>query len=369
LSIQNSSLIFPPTDQVTEEKSYFSVPIVVFDDTSQFTEKRSVSAAEKYFGSEHLLGQGYRAAEELRGSKSFLDGMRYDLDIEASGSNTDIRMIFNPLLNEELVATIDGRFSITEDGRRWLGDLTVSRAYYNFYRRFEADGSIRFTGDFMNPVLDISATYRGSRTVQDTISGYKNESILVTVKITGPRREPKLAMSMTIDDADYSSYLGLKSNDVQSDAIGFIIYGTFPLSTAQKGEVSSEMDKTLRRSLLTGASSLLTGTLSEFLRAQTGFINSVELNFNAATGVSESADIRLSGSAWSGYWRYGGQILEKPLENANFSLLYSFGSIFDAPSLRNLMMELESKMERGAFGSATDLRRTNSARVFYKFSF
>ena len=369
LVIRNSSLVFPPTEQVAAEESAFSVPIVIFDDTTRYGEKLSLTAADKYFGGDHLLGTDRRIINNLQGAKSFLDGLRYDLDIEATGGSTDIRMVFNPISSEELVATIDGSFSITEDGRRWLGDLAISRAYYNFYRRFEADGRIRFTGDFMNPELDITASYRGVRTVQDTISGNKNERIVVTVMITGPRREPKLSMSMTIDNADYYSYSGLKSNDVQSDAIGFIIYGSFPLTTAQKGEMSSEMDKTLRRSLLTGASSLLTGTLSEFLRTQTGFISSVELNFNSAVGQSESADIRLSGSAWDGYWKYGGQILDDPLGNADFSLLYSFGSIFNASSLRNFMMELESKVERGSFGSTTDLRRTNSARVFYRFSF
>ncbi len=369
LVIRNSSLVFPPTDQVAAEESAFSVPIVIVDDTSRYGEKRSLTASDKYFGGNHLLATDRRITNNLQGAKSFLDGLRYDLDIEATGGSTDIRMVFNPISSEELVATIDGRFSITEDGRRWMGDLAISRAYYNFYRRFEADGRILFTGDFMNPELDITAVYRGVRTVQDSISGNKNERIVVTVVITGPRREPKLSMSMTIDNADYYSYSGLKSNDVQSDAIGFIIYGSFPLTTAQKGEMTSEMDKTLRRSLLTGASSLLTGTLSEFLRTQTGFISSVELNFNSSIGQSESADIRLSGSAWDGYWKYGGQILDDPLGNANFSLLYSFGSIFNATALRNFMMELESKVERGSFGSTTDLRRTNSARVFYRFSF
>jgi hypothetical protein len=369
LIIRNSSLVFPPTKQAAAEESAFSVPIVVVDDTSHPEDKLSISAADRYFGGAHGTGGGRHTTEELHGSKSFIDGLHYDLDLEAAGGTTDIRMIFDPVSTEELVATIDGRFSITEDGRRWLGDLEVSRAYYNFYRRFDASGRIRFTGDFMNPELDILATYRGTRTVQDTLSGNKNEAIVVTVGITGPRREPKLNMSMTIDNVDYMSYSGLKSNDVQSDAIGFIIYGTFPLTTAQKGDMTSRLDQTLTKSLLTGASSLLTGTLSEFLRAQTGFINSVEFNFNAATKQSESADIRLSGSVWDGYWKFGGQILDDPLGTANFSLQYSFGSIFKEPRLRNLMMELESRVERGAFGQATDLRRTNSARVFYRFSF
>ena len=367
LSIRNSNLIFPPTNQVIAEESALSVPIIIYDDTSKYGEKSVLSAADRYFGIQGDAGASQ--AKELEGSVSFLEGLRYYLDIETTGGTTSIRMIFNQISSEELVATIDGRFSITEDGRRWLGDLTVSRAYYSFYRRFDAQGRIQFTGDFMDPELDIKATYSGTRAVRDTAAGGGDERIVVTVDITGPRSSARLNMSMTINGVDYYSYNGLKSNDVQSDALGFVIYGNFPLTVAEKGEVSAELEKTFRRSILTGASSLLTGTLSEFLRSQTGFINSVELNFNTQAGATESADIRLSGVAWSGYWRYGGQILEDPLGNADFSVLYSFGSIFNNPSLRNFMMELESRVERGTFGQATDLRRVNSARLFYRFSF
>ncbi len=366
--IRNSTLIFPPTQQVAAEESALSVPIILYDDTTKYGEKSVLSAADRYFRTIQNGGGG-RPFKEIAGSVSFLDGLRYDLDIDATGGSTEIRMIFNPISSEELVATIDGRFSITGDGRRWLGVLEISRAYYNFYRRFDAEGRIQFTGDFMNPELDIQATYRGTRAVRDSVVGDKDERVVVIVDIKGPRNAATISMSMTIDDVDYYAYRGLKSNDVQSDALGFIIYGSFPLTMAEKGEVSAEVERTFRRSILTGASSLLTGTLSEFLRAQTGFISSVELNFNSQSGTTESADIRLSGVAWSGYWRYGGQILDDPLGNANFSVLYSFGSIFNKPSLRNLMMELESKLERGTFGQAMDLKRINSARLFYRFSF
>ncbi|MCC6398443.1 MAG: translocation/assembly module TamB domain-containing protein, partial [Bacteroidetes bacterium] len=166
LSISNSNLIFPPTQQVVEEESALSVPIIIYDDTTKYGEKAVLSAADRYFGSE-LTGAGAHRAAELEGAVSFLDGLRYDLDIDISGGTTSIRMVFNPISSEELVATIDGRFSITQDGRWWRGDLEVSRAYYNFYRRFDAEGRIQFTGDFMNPELDIEATYRGTRTVQD----------------------------------------------------------------------------------------------------------------------------------------------------------------------------------------------------------
>jgi autotransporter translocation and assembly factor TamB len=365
--IRNSSLIFPPTQQQVVEESALSVPIIIYDDTSKYGEKSVLTAADRYFGAANAVG-GHRRVEDIEGTVSFMDGLRYDLNIDATGGTTDIRMIFNPISSEELVATIDGRFSIREDGRHWLGDLAISRAYYSFYRRFDAEGRITFTGPFLNPELDIRATYKGARAVKDTLSD-REERVVVVVNIKGPRQSPRLTMNMTIDEVDYAAYRGLKSNDVQSDAIGFIIYGSFPLTVAERGEMSSEVGNTLTKSVLTGASSLLTGTLSEFLRTQTGIINQVELNWNNTAGMRETADIRLSGQAWNGYWRYGGQILDDPLTYANFSVLYSFGSIFNNPTLRNLMMELESKVERGTFGQTNDLKRTNSARLFYRFSF
>jgi hypothetical protein len=193
--------------------------------------------------------------------------------------------------------------------------------------------------------------------------------VVVTFKITGTRYEPRIEPSMTINDVDYVSYRGPKSNDVQSDAIQFIVYGSFPLTAAQKNEIPTDVQKTVGLSLLTGATSMLTGTLSEFLRAQTGFINSVELSYGSQGSLSSSADIRVSGVIWNGYWRYGGRILDDPLSNANFSLMYSFDTIFGDPSLRNLMFELERKVEANTIGGTNELKRVNSARLFYRFSF
>jgi hypothetical protein len=297
-----------------------------------------------------------------------MDGLQYDLNIETSGGTTEIRMVFNPISGEELVARLNGEFSITEDGQKWFGDLTVDRAYYNFLKRFDAEGRIMFRGDLLNPALDIAARYRGTRVVRDSVAE-RTEDVIVTFKITGPRVEPKVEYFMTIDEIDYLTYNGPKSNDVQSDAIQFIVYGSFPITAAERSDVPSEIQKTVGLSILTGATSMLTGTLSEFLRNQTGFINSVEFKYAARGSITESADIRLSGVAWNGFWRYGGQILDDPLSNANFSLLYSFDAIFQDPSLRNLMIELERRVEMTPGSQKSDLKRVNSARLFYRFSF
>jgi len=363
LLIRNSSLIFPPTQASVAEESARSVPVVFVDDTVTISARRDQSVYSRYLAAGNE--ERSQGDAELKKSKSFMDGLHYDLDIETGGGNTEIRMIFNPATSEELVATIDGKFTITEDGKRWTGDLTVERAYYNFFKRFDATGSIRYTGDLMNPELNIMATYRGVRTLVDSTSATHAEPVVVTVKITGTRYEPKIEFSMTIDDIDYMSYHGPKSNDVQSDAIQFIVAGTFPLTVTQKNELASQVEQTAGLSLLTGATSLLTGRLSDYLRDQTGFINSVELSY----GGKESTELRLSGTAWSGYWRYGGTILNDPLSNANISILYSFGTIFGNPALRNLMFELERKVEPGTTGLSNDIKRINSARVYYRFSF
>jgi len=365
LLIRNSSLIFPPTQAPSLEQLAFSIPVTLVDDTATADDSGKESAAARYFAG---ATSGWLDSMDAAAGTSFMDGLRYDLNIETSGGTTEIRMIFNPISGEELVATLNGKFSITEDGRKWFGDLTVDRAYYNFLKRFNAEGRIMFRGDLLNPALDIAARYRGTRVVRDSVAE-RTEDVIVTFTITGTRMEPKVEYSMTIDEIDYLTYIGPKSNDVQSDAIQFIVYGSFPITAAERSDVPSEIQKTVGLSILTGATSMLTGTLSEFLRNQTGFINSVEFNYAARGSITESADIRLSGVAWNGFWRYGGQILDDPLSNANFSLLYSFDAIFQDPSLRNLMIELERRVEMTPGTQKSDLKRVNSARLFYRFSF
>jgi hypothetical protein len=367
VNIGNSSLIFPPTQSTVAEESPESVRLVFVNDTLRVVKKPERSAVARYFAD--TLGSPVSAETGERKSKSFMDGLHYDLDITASGGNTEIRMIFNPVTNEELVAVLDGKFTITGDGKRWTGDLTINRAYYNFIKRFDATGSISYTGDFLNPALNIRATYQGTRT--DTTSGGKLEKILVTLKITGTRKEPKVEFGMTINDVDYALYNGQSSHDVQSDCISFILAGNFPLNSAQRGELSNQAQSMALSTTLTGASSVLTGKMSEFLKNQAKLDINVELNNIAGKDASgkDATQLRLSGTAWNGYWRYGGTILNDPLANANVSILYSLGTIFDSPSLRNLMLELERRVEPGVLGTSNDLKRINSARVFYRFSF
>ncbi|MFN0156597.1 MAG: hypothetical protein ACKVRP_00830 [Bacteroidota bacterium] len=365
--VRNSSLVFPPTESSNAKTSGQVVPVFLIDDTSTVVVREDDrSAVALYFSSASRLNEE-RATVVVEEGKSFLDGLRYDLEIESRGSNTEIRMIFNPTTGEELVANLEGRFRILEDGTQWIGVVTVDRAYYNFTKRFDAEGTLRFTGNFLNPELDITARYRGTRTLSDSL-GSRTEPIVVILEISGTRFEPSLEISMTIDGQDYYSYTGPKSSDVNSDAIQFLITGSFPLTESQKNDIASDIRSTVGSSLVTGATSLLSSTLSEFLRRETGFITSIELGYGAEGNIGESADIRISGVVGDGLWRIGGKVLNDPFNNANVSLIYSLGDIFRKPSLRNLMFELERRVET-TVGQLADRKEINSARLFYRFSF
>ncbi len=366
--VKNSTLVFPPAMSAASKESERAVPVVFVDDTSRVVPKVDEPAVQEYFGSATDNRAGIQSMESRRGGVSFLDGLRYDLVIESSGGNTEIRMVFNPTTGEELVANLDGKFSILEDGTKWVGTVKVDRAFYNFTKRFDATGSLTYTGDYLNPELDITATYAGTRTVKDSVSGSVRENVVVTLKITGTRLQPKLEISMTIDGRDYATYTGPKSSDVNSDAIQFLLTGNFPLTESQKNDIAADLRSTVGTSLMTGATSLLSSTLSDFLRRETGFINSVEIGYGAQGSFGESADIRISGVLGDGLWRVGGKVLGDPFNNANVSLLYSLGDIFRRPSLRNFMFELERRIETPV-GQLNDRREVNAARLFYRLSF
>ncbi len=370
--VRNASLAFPPTTTTAREDTFF-IPFRLVNDTVRAAEPADTSVSSRYFGSAASSVGDTTTRGGVR-ARSFMDGLRYDLSVEFAGSNNEVRMIFNSATNEELVANITGRVAITEDGKYWVGTLDVVRASYNFYgKRFDAEGTITYAGDFLNPELNITATYEGTRT-NDQVQPPKNEQVVVTYKITGTRLAPKPEIAMKIDDVDYATYTaGPKSGDVQSDALTFIITNTFPLSRGERNNIAEQIGPTVGAGLVGGATSLLTSTLAEFLRTKTGFIQSFELRYDTSvrgSSFGQSADVRLGGTAFKGYWRYGGKILEDPFSNANFSILYSFGDIFDRPSLRNFMFELERRVDTSTlFGSIETRKEINSARFFYRFSF
>ncbi|HZY10739.1 MAG TPA: hypothetical protein VFF29_06250, partial [Bacteroidota bacterium] len=155
--------------------------------------------------------------------------------------------------------------------------------------------------------------------------------------------------------------------DVQSDVISFILTGKFrdELTSQNEADLATSVGTSTGSSVVSGVTSnLLSGILTDFLKQEFPYIRTAEISYRGGS-LQESADLRLSGEAFKGYWRFGGKILNN-ISNANVSYQLNLGEVFNAQSIRNFFLELERKVEAEY---ADDRKLTNAARLFYRFSF
>ncbi|MDP2208557.1 MAG: hypothetical protein Q8K98_07260, partial [Bacteroidota bacterium] len=105
--------------------------------------------------------------------------------------------------------------------------------------------------------------------------------------------------------------------------------------------------------------------LTDFLRREFEFIRSAEITYHGGS-IQQSADLRLSGQIFNAYWRFGGRIFDD-INNANISFTLNFGDILESDKMKKLFLQLERKVDAGEY--TIDKKLTNSARIFYKWSF
>jgi hypothetical protein len=291
-------------------------------------------------------------------------------------------MIFTPATGEELYAELEGTFhAVRQLGPPSVyGEISITpRSYYNFFRRFEASGKLKFVGPWDNPELDIVATYEGYRQAypgglteaQATDENVKkvDQKVIVEIKITGTRYEPKSDIGMKVelepgkDPVDWATQA--KGGDVQSDALSFIITGKFrdDVSASERQNLAADLGSAGVSSV---TSSVLSGMLTDFVRGEMPFIRSAELSYSGGGTFQESADLRLSGEVFEGYFRFGGKLLSG-LNNANVSYQLSVGKILNLQNIRDLYIELERKVEGSE--ATEDRKYTNDARLYYRISF
>jgi autotransporter translocation and assembly factor TamB len=380
LRIREASLTFPPTkvSETNQSATNYVLNRVVIDDTTKslladesFSQKFYTGTAQKSENGNH---------RERVNQSTLVDRLRYNLRIETLGPTT-VRMIFTQATNEELFGDIEGNVSaINLQGTASIyGEITVSpRSYYNFFKRFDASGKLNFVGPWDNPELDVQAVYEGNRSTVRSDSVQQREStdassvqrVRVELNITGTRYEPKLAINLKIqrepggEFVDYTTQS--RGGDVQSDAISFILTGKFQDElTTRERENLADIGASTGGTVVSGfTSSLLSGILTDFLRQEFPFIRSAEFSYRGGS-LQQGADVRLSGEAFRGYWRFGGKILND-IGNANVSYQLSLGEVFNRPSIRNLFLQLERKVESEF---TEEKKLTNEARIYYRFSF
>jgi hypothetical protein len=385
--IKDAQLILPP-ERESELMRASVVDMSFIDDTSKQVAIKSKlnNGSEKTLLSQISTNTLSTEANSGITSKlpqnSFLDRINYDIGIETQGS-TQLRFVFNTQTSEELFADLQGRlyFNRTPNISRLTGQVEVSgQSYYNFIKKFEATGKLSFTGNVLNPELEVTAKYEGThRTLASPIDSTKsltsgtnptelskNEQVSVTLKITGTRNEPKTKISLatkTSQEEDWKKWEEGGKGDEEANAISYIISGQFrdELTDQQRmGLIGTNLGFAL-------ASSMLKGPLSDAARKYTyGVVQSVDMLYYGGQ-FSQAADLRVTGQFGEAVIRAGGRILND-LANTNVSVELPMSSILNSERFRNLIITLERRVE-GINNVEEQRRASNGARLFYRITF
>jgi hypothetical protein len=351
----------------------------IIDDTTKNTPV--IQKLSKFYTEHDSI---YLKEEDQQSYESpLLERLRYNLGIETQGL-TALTMIFTPATGEELYAELDGKVNaINDQGTPNIyGEIEISpRSYYNFFKRFDATGKLKFVGRWDNPELDIHATHEDYRQApQELAEETKSlaqtnlpstqqtteQKVIVELKIGGTRFEPKLTMAMKVqlkpgeEPVDWSTQA--KGGDVQSDAIAFIITGKFRDQLTRKEQQEfTDLGSAAGTSV---ASSLLSSIFSDVLKKEFPFILRTEVSYRGGS-IQEGTSLNVSATAFKGHLRVGGKILND-IGNTNVSYQLSLGDFLNYLKLRNLYLEIQRKVESA---NPEDKKLTNEARIFYRFSF
>ncbi|MBP8975940.1 MAG: hypothetical protein KBG83_04390, partial [Bacteroidetes bacterium] len=364
LYLLDAQLVFPPKREIASMKSS-TIKVTFENDTLRTTTN----------GTKQSKIQQLTMRQEERWNQetpvSILDKIDYDLTIETQG-NTTIRFIFNTQTSEELFAVLQGRVTYNRIATisRFIGQVqVVDRSYYNFFKKFDATGTITFTGELDDPELNITARYEGihakdTTTVTGTqsnlsspLSSGERERIAVILKITGSLNEPHVSTSL--ERYENNEWVKYETGDDESNALSFIISGQFTneLTTQQR---TSMIGTNLGFGIAAG---MITGPLSEALRRNTaGYVQSIDVLYYGGQ-FDESADVRLTGQVGDAVIRFGGKVINDPFGNANVSVELPISSLS-----RNLILSLEHIVE-GTEYSEEQRRAYNSAKIFYRITF
>ncbi len=368
--IRNAQITLPP-DRESQQVSTRLIEIIRDQDSANVRARRSQASKEKAFA--------VTDTREEEAGESFVDRIDFDLTLETQGA-TQVRFIFNTQANDVLFADLRGRLSFLRDqaSTRLIGDIEVTdRSYYNFLKRFSASGRLLFTGNPLNPELDIVARYQGihKKIVSGSVASADgpqqtvDERVTVVLSLQGPRSELRTKFDIEVEDPTSTEgvrRLGSEggNTDVEGDAIAFIMTGQF----------RDELTEQQRSGLLTEnlgyglASGLLTGPLSETLRRTTrGTIQSLDVIYFGGGQLSQGADVRVSGQLGDAVYRVGGRVFDS-IDNTNIIIEIPMSALLNSNELRNLILTLERRVE-GTENVEDQRQSSNEARIQYRIRF
>jgi len=229
--------------------------------------------------------------------------------------NVNTNLVFSNIDNDSL--NVRGRVTLEDN------------CYYKFYKNFEAKGNLNFTGNIINPELNIEAIYNSVS--PDPSDDRSTRTVNITLKVTGETAKMKLDWKILVNGNP-------RGGSPDQEAASYIFFGKFTdeLNADQRMNLVSNVGVNVGTSY---ASQYLTSVMQNYIP----FIVNTDINYNSnQTGnVAQNTDIRITAEFGDATVRLGGQIF-RDLSNTNIAVEYPLNKLLKIKSLsNNLIFQFE----------------------------
>lgn len=268
---------------------------------------------------------------QTSGADRTVPSLNFDYDIGIVAENpARLTFILSQAANQRLIVEMRGDLKYSNvDGDSYAQGAfeLMSGSKLEFFKTFDATGTIRFETDITNPYLDIIATYTGDYLdPRDESAG--TQEVAVKIKIKGPLSE--LGKSLANNPESIGVYVGTRNiqNNVRetrydyADAFSFILMGKF------KDDLTAQ-----DRAQVAGQTSAIGNTATSFLGSVlTSFVNSAVGDLVNNISISQTGDYTkffLSGRVQNLRYTFGGTTeIFQNIGKANIKFEYLFNPRF-----------------------------------------
>ena len=350
--VKEAKLTFPPTQSAYQNSADNFVYRYVVD--SSKINKRELDFEKLIDLSKKMSAEN---SEELQEQKSGSFGYSVNIKVQ---NEAIIKFILSREFNQSLTAVIQGNLQYDNVGGRSnaQGELNLlDGSTLEFFKTFEAAGTIRFESQINNPNLNILATYKNYYAPPDQEN--KEEPVQVTIKLSGPLKD--LSKNLTQGKNNINVYVGAEdiannrpdpTKDVTS-AMLFILTGKFDLTAQQSQAGNSSAFSNITSSTTTSfAGSLIGGVLNHYLG---DYVRGVELR-----SVGSTTKFNLVGKVKNFSYSIGGSTdVFQDFSQANVMIEY--------PIIKNLLLRLERK--EAITQTSISNQMINELGLKYRFEF
>lgn len=272
-----------------------------------------------------------------------------------------VNLIIDENTGQEFFGNVDAKLTFDNsenDSIRVRGRVTLEdNCYYKFYKNFEATGNLIFSGNIINPELNIEGKYNAVTT--DPSDDKSSRTVNITLKVTGQTLKPILHWEVLVNGSP-------RGGDADQEAVSFIVFGKFTdeLNADQRMNLVSSVGANVGTSFM---SQYLTNIMQSYLP----FIVNTDINYNSTQNgnVAQNTDIRITAELGDATIRFGGQIF-RDLSNTNIAIEYPLNKLLKIKSLsNNLVVQFERIVDPFSQNKNLSGNARTGGMIFYKIKF